>query len=133
MQGDREARIRHRAYEIWEQEGRPEGRHDEHWQRARHEVDQASEPVSASAAARKRPAAAPKQVPAEAAKPAAPGPSPASSPTAPRRRAQAPEPAAEPAGNGKTGPAATPAGVGQAGSEKPARRGRRSAEPNSPE
>ncbi len=27
-------RIRERAYEIWEQEGRPEGRHAEHWERA---------------------------------------------------------------------------------------------------
>ncbi|WP_247896672.1 DUF2934 domain-containing protein [Azospirillum argentinense] len=26
MQGDREDRIRHRAYEIWERAGRPEGR-----------------------------------------------------------------------------------------------------------
>lgn len=25
---------RERAYAIWEQEGRPEGRHDEHWHRA---------------------------------------------------------------------------------------------------
>lgn len=26
--------IRARAYQIWEEEGRPEGRHDLHWQRA---------------------------------------------------------------------------------------------------
>src|SRR5207237_1186814 len=32
-QGD-EDDIRRKAYEIWESEGRPEGRHDEHWRRA---------------------------------------------------------------------------------------------------
>jgi hypothetical protein len=26
--------IRARAYEIWQEEGRPEGRHELHWQRA---------------------------------------------------------------------------------------------------
>ncbi|WP_207478782.1 DUF2934 domain-containing protein [Arenibaculum pallidiluteum] len=31
---DREDRIRQRAYEIWEKEGRPEGRHDQHWSQA---------------------------------------------------------------------------------------------------
>ena len=31
-------RIRQRAHEIWEQEGRPEGRQDEHWVRARREI-----------------------------------------------------------------------------------------------
>ncbi|WP_022683220.1 DUF2934 domain-containing protein [Sphingobium bisphenolivorans] len=29
--------IRKRAYEIWEQEGRPEGREREHWQQAQDE------------------------------------------------------------------------------------------------
>ncbi|HYC02093.1 MAG TPA: DUF2934 domain-containing protein [Azospirillaceae bacterium] len=33
-----EQRIRERAYEIWEREGRPEGRGDEHWARACDEV-----------------------------------------------------------------------------------------------
>jgi hypothetical protein len=36
---DLEQRIRERAYQIWEQEGRPEGRHDEIWQKARSELD----------------------------------------------------------------------------------------------
>lgn len=31
--------IRRRAYHIWEEEGRPEGRHDEHWHRAREEIE----------------------------------------------------------------------------------------------
>ena len=31
-------RIKRRAYSLWEQEGRPEGRADEHWVRAEAEV-----------------------------------------------------------------------------------------------
>jgi len=30
--------IRKRAHQIWEEEGRPHGKHDEHWQRAASEV-----------------------------------------------------------------------------------------------
>lgn len=33
-----EERVRRRAYEIWEREGRPEGRHEEHWRRAVTEI-----------------------------------------------------------------------------------------------
>lgn len=36
--GGREDRVRDRAYEIWEQEGRPPGREREHWERADREV-----------------------------------------------------------------------------------------------
>lgn len=32
-------RIQRRAHEIWEREGRPEGRQDEHWNRAAAEID----------------------------------------------------------------------------------------------
>jgi hypothetical protein len=35
----REERIRRRAYDIWEREGRPEGRASEHWYRAAVELD----------------------------------------------------------------------------------------------
>lgn len=35
---DPHERIRHRAHEIWEREGRPHGQHDEHWIRAEREV-----------------------------------------------------------------------------------------------
>jgi hypothetical protein len=31
-------RVQQRAYEIWEREGRPHGRDDEHWQRAEREI-----------------------------------------------------------------------------------------------
>lgn len=35
----REERVRERAHGIWEDEGRPFGRHQEHWQRACGEID----------------------------------------------------------------------------------------------
>jgi Protein of unknown function (DUF2934) len=38
MQSDRQERISERAYQIWIAEGRIHGRHDEHWQRAEHEI-----------------------------------------------------------------------------------------------
>lgn len=34
-----DTRIRDRAYELWEGEGRPDGRHEEHWHQARRELD----------------------------------------------------------------------------------------------
>ncbi len=49
-----EDRIRERAHRIWEEEGRPEGRHREHWERACREIDQTS---SAQGAARTTPGA----------------------------------------------------------------------------
>jgi hypothetical protein len=39
MSSDREEKIRRRAYDLWEIEGRPEGRHHEHWERAAREVE----------------------------------------------------------------------------------------------
>jgi hypothetical protein len=36
---DREHRIRQRAHELWEREGRPSGRDREHWERAVQDVD----------------------------------------------------------------------------------------------
>jgi hypothetical protein len=35
MPGTLEQRIRARAHQIWEQEGRPEGRERDHWEKAR--------------------------------------------------------------------------------------------------
>ena len=43
----REERIRERAHQLWEQEGCPEGRGAEHWERASREID-AAETNSAS-------------------------------------------------------------------------------------
>ncbi len=39
MTNAREERIRWRPHEIWEGDGRPAGRHDEHWRQAMQEVD----------------------------------------------------------------------------------------------
>ncbi len=36
---DHDERIRRRAHEIWEEEGRPEGREYSHWLRARAEIN----------------------------------------------------------------------------------------------
>lgn len=38
---DREEQIRQRAHEIWEQDGRPDGRAEDHWRQAREEVEAA--------------------------------------------------------------------------------------------
>ncbi|MCA0030238.1 MULTISPECIES: DUF2934 domain-containing protein [unclassified Mesorhizobium] len=35
----REERIKRRAYEIWEREGRPAGREQEHWDQAVQEIE----------------------------------------------------------------------------------------------
>jgi|SRR3954447_5282066 len=43
--GDREERTRVRAYQLWEQNGRPEGRDADHWAQAENE-DKNSEPTS---------------------------------------------------------------------------------------
>lgn len=34
-----EDRVRERAYELWVEEGRPEGHDQEHWRRARDEIE----------------------------------------------------------------------------------------------
>lgn len=34
-----DTRIRDRAYDLWERDGRPEGRHDDHWHQARRELE----------------------------------------------------------------------------------------------
>lgn len=39
MQSGGDDHIRQRAYELWEREGRPEGRHDAHWDQARRETE----------------------------------------------------------------------------------------------
>ena len=51
VNGHSEERIRERAYHLWEQDGSPEGRADEYWDRASRQIlaegDEATEPVSA--------------------------------------------------------------------------------------
>ncbi|WP_026187039.1 DUF2934 domain-containing protein [Ensifer sp. BR816] len=38
MEKDREELIKRRAYAIWEQEGRPDGQHQRHWEQAAREM-----------------------------------------------------------------------------------------------
>ena len=85
---DKEHKIRARAYELWEREGRGHGSHDRHWSEATRQVE-AEEADSARPAAVKsavgKPASAKAAAPADAAKPAAAKP----------RKARAPKAAAE--------------------------------------
>jgi hypothetical protein len=49
MQNQRQDRIRERAYQIWEREGRQEGRAEEHWWQAEQELGSTEEaPASSS-------------------------------------------------------------------------------------
>ncbi|RAZ87073.1 DUF2934 domain-containing protein [Mesorhizobium hawassense] len=71
MTDDRHERIRQRAHEIWEQAGRPEGAHMEHWDQATAEVDAAGKPKAkspkkAAAAKVEKPKAAKAEKPAKA-------------------------------------------------------------------
>jgi hypothetical protein len=50
---DRQERIRRRAHAIWEQAGRPEGAHHEHWEQATAEVDGEAAKPKAKAVAKK--------------------------------------------------------------------------------
>ena len=63
MSGVDEALVAKRAYEIWEAEGRPHGRHEEHWKKAMAEFSDAkARPAAARsriALAKKKAAAAP--------------------------------------------------------------------------
>ncbi|MGQ9368496.1 DUF2934 domain-containing protein [Azospirillum sp. A39] len=67
MDDNRLDRIRQRAHEIWEREGNPHGRHDEHWAQAEAEIaaeDAAGNTAPAEAVpARKTRTAAPKAGP----------------------------------------------------------------------
>jgi hypothetical protein len=62
---DRHERIRQRAHEIWEQAGRPEGAHVEHWEQATAEIDGAGKPKKATKAAAATKADKPKAAKAE--------------------------------------------------------------------
>lgn len=43
---EREERIRKRAYQLWEEDGGPEGRAEEYWHRARQLIDQETQTTS---------------------------------------------------------------------------------------
>lgn len=48
MDPEKHRRIERRAYALWEAEGQPDGRHDEHWHRAMRELE-AEETASVTA------------------------------------------------------------------------------------
>lgn len=70
MTDDRHERIRQRAHEIWEQAGRPEGSHMEHWDQATAEVDGEKPKAKKAAAKADKPKAAKAEKPAKAKAPA---------------------------------------------------------------
>src|SRR5690349_7971648 len=39
VSAERQTRIARRAYELWEEEGRPDGCHERHWHKAAAEID----------------------------------------------------------------------------------------------
>jgi hypothetical protein len=80
MDNENERRIRERAYDIWQREGRPHGRDAEHWRKAAAEIEAESRPRpepetvgAGSAPLRSRRAANPARN-AEPATPPAPSP-----------------------------------------------------------
>jgi hypothetical protein len=68
MQSDRQARIKERAHQLWLDEGKVEGKHDEHWQRAEREI--AAQEQTARGKGAKRSPAENGAVPEEKAAPA---------------------------------------------------------------
>ena len=52
MGKDREDRVRQRAHEIWERDGRPHGHDKKHWEQASNEIDaeEGAKPADAAAA-----------------------------------------------------------------------------------
>lgn len=107
--GDIQERISRRAHEIWEREGHPHGRHDEHWAQAEAEIraeDSAGKPAGTARAAAKGTRAAAEDLSAVAA--GTEPPKSASKPAA--RKAAAPKSAVQPEKPAKA-PAAKPARV----------------------
>jgi hypothetical protein len=108
MQASRiaEADIAQRAYALWLEEGCPDGRDQEHWERATQELESApSEPEEAGAAPVSAASVLTEPEPEAAPKIAEPEPVP--QPAEPKKRAtRAKKPAAEP--DGVAAAAATP-------------------------
>ena len=83
MTTDFEQKIRERAYQIWEQEGRVDGRAEQHWHMARFELTSAADMAAADAPVAAEPAKKSRRAKA----PLAAAPVPAAAPR--RRRAPA--------------------------------------------
>ena len=57
---DRDARIRRRAHEMWEAEGRPEGQAERHWSRAAEDLDREDAAIQREGNAGEKPGVRPK-------------------------------------------------------------------------
>lgn len=83
---DKEHKIRARAYELWEREGRGHGSHERHWSEAARQIEAEEAGAAAKPAARKsaakKPAAAKAAAATAADKPAAAKPARAKAPKA---------------------------------------------------
>lgn len=103
MDHDREHRVRERAYQIWEEEGRPQGRDAHHWQQAAAEFADAGQKKTSPDPLEARAAGAPE---ASAAKPIrGRGLDAAGSAPSKRQKASAPAPSArKPRGGNPTAP-----------------------------
>ena len=101
MASDRDERIRQRAFEIWQREGQPHGRHEEHWRMAAQEIDAEMGGASTGRGRRSANGAAEKKVTGRQA--AAPGAGRAGrSQTAPAEAAASKTGSSEAARNGRT-------------------------------
>lgn len=126
MASDREARIRTRAYELWERDGRPHGRDKEHWARAAREIeDDAGRGANMSIGPRPAPASDPARGASTAVggPSAGPAPAPGSTPAGGAGGIAAPAPSSRPTAVGgvSSGPqpgGARPSGGAPAGTER---------------
>jgi hypothetical protein len=57
--GDRQGRIRQRAYELWEADGRPDGATNRHWSRAAEDLDREDAAIQREAIAGEKPGVRP--------------------------------------------------------------------------
>ncbi len=120
MTNDQEDRVRQRAHEIWEREGHPQGRHDEHWRQALEELQGEGAQMDSLRGVSSDPA---QDAPKRRRKPADDAATPATRPRKPRA------PAAEgsdatPAPRKRAAKAAADSGAEAGGSPPPSRRGR---------
>ena len=60
---EREERIRRRAHQIWEEAGRPEGKAQEHWERAAQDLDREDAEIQREGAAGEKPGTKPTKTP----------------------------------------------------------------------
>jgi hypothetical protein len=62
---DREERIRQRAHELWEQDGRPDGKAETHWDRAAQDLDREDAEDPRKGVADQKPGMTPARTPSE--------------------------------------------------------------------